>query len=88
MVAGANIATIAVMFAIGYSDYISPIAHPVLSTVGLAFPIVLIANLLFLFLWLIVYRRMVFIPIIGFVMCYIPIRKYIPFNIPHDTPLG
>ena len=88
MVAGANIATIAVMFAIGYSDYISPIAHPVLSTVGFAFPIVLIANLLFLFLWLIVYRRMVFIPIIGFVMCYIPIRKYIPFNIPHDTPLG
>ena len=51
MVAGANIATIAVMFAIGYSDYISPIAHPVLSTVGLAFPIVLIANLL-LDVWL------------------------------------
>ena len=39
MVAGANIATIVVMFAIGFSDHIDPIAHPLLSTAGLAFGI-------------------------------------------------
>lgn len=88
MVAGANIATIAVMFVIGYSDHVNPITHPMLSTIGLAFPAMLIVNLLFLFFWLIVCRRMVFIPIIGFVMCYVPVRNYIPFNLPQDTPLG
>ncbi|MGN0281002.1 MAG: endonuclease/exonuclease/phosphatase family protein [Prevotella sp.] len=88
MVAGANIATIVVMFLIGYSDFINPIKHPMLSTIGLAFPIVLAINLCFLFFWLIVLRRMAFIPIIGFIMCYIPVRKYIPFNVPHDTPIG
>lgn len=88
MVAGANIATIVVMFAIGFSDHIDPIAHPLLSTAGLAFPIMLIVNVLFLFFWLVFCRRMAFIPLVGFVMCYIPVRKYIPFNAPHDTPIG
>lgn len=88
MVAGANIATIAVMAVIGYSDHFNPIAHPLLSTIGLAFPIMLIINVCFLFFWLIFCKRMVFIPVIGFVMCYVPVRKYTPFNVPHDTPLG
>ena len=88
IVAGANIATIVVMLAVGYSDYINPSVHPLAATIGLAFPVMLLINLGFLMVWLIVCKRMIFIPIIGFIMCYVPIRKYIPFNIPHDTPIG
>lgn len=88
MIAGANIATIMVMFAVGFSDYIDPQSHPLLSTVGIAFPILLIINVAFIVLWVFVCRKMVFIPLLGFVLCYVPVRKYTPFNIPHDTPIG
>ena len=88
MIAGANIATIMVMFAVGFSDYIDPQSHPLLSTVGIAFPILMIINVAFIVLWVFVCRKMVFIPLLGFVLCYVPVRKYTPFNIPHDTPIG
>ena len=35
-----------------YSPYIDPVAHPVWSCAGLAFPAFLIVNLLFLVFWL------------------------------------
>ena len=72
IVAGANIATIVVMLAVGYSDYINPSVHPLAATIGLAFPVMLLINLGFLMVWLIVCKRMIFIPIIGFIMCYVP----------------
>ena len=88
VIAGANIATIMTMFAVGFSDYVNPADHPLLATVGLTFPIILVINVMFLFFWLIFCRRMVFIPLLGFVLCYVPVRKYIPMNIPHETPIG
>jgi len=53
MMAGANIATIIVMLLVGYSDRLNPTDHPMLSTVGMTFPIFLLINMAFLFLWLI-----------------------------------
>ncbi len=88
VIAGANIATIMTMFAVGFSDYVNPADHPLLATVGLTFPVILVINVMFLFFWLIFCRRMVFIPLLGFVLCYVPVRKYIPMNIPHETPIG
>ena len=38
MTAGANIATIIVMLLVGFSDYVNPASHPILSLVGLTFP--------------------------------------------------
>ena len=45
LVAGANVATVILMFLVGYSDRINPVSHPILATVGLIFPVFLVLNL-------------------------------------------
>lgn len=81
MMAGANIATIIMMWLVGYSDHLNPTDHPVLSCVGMTFPIFLLVNLAFLFLWLIFKFRMIWIPILGYIVAYVPITIYIPLNL-------
>ena len=44
MIAGANVATVLMMLLIGYSDRINPAEHPLLSTLGMAFPFFLFSN--------------------------------------------
>lgn len=88
MVAGANIATIALMLAAGFSDRLNPTEHPLLSCFGMAFPIFLIVNLLFLFFWLTFKWRKVWIPIVGYALAYIPISLYMPVNMRQDLPEG
>ena len=88
MIAGANVATVIVMLLVGFSDWANPADYPTLALVGLAFPVMLFANLAFLFFWLVFCKKMAIIPFIGFIMAYAPVRTYIPINIPHDTPLG
>ena len=52
LIAGANIATILLMLLAGFSDRINPEQHPILSVMGMTFPIFLLVNLVFLFFWL------------------------------------
>ena len=52
IVAGANVATILLMVLSGYSDRIHPQEYPALSVMGMAFPVFLIVNLLFLLVML------------------------------------
>ena len=63
-----------------YSPYLSPKVNPLVSCLGLAFPIFLIINLFFLFLWVFVNYRYALLPVIGFLICFPQIRTYIPFN--------
>ena len=65
IVAGANVATVLLMALAGYSDYINPVEHPMLSNVGMTFPFFLIANLLFIFFWLTFKWKKLWIPILG-----------------------
>ena len=51
MVAGANVATVIIMLLIGYSDRVNPASAHLLANAGLAYPIFLIINLLFLVFW-------------------------------------
>ena len=88
MVAGANIATVAVMLLTGYSDYISPVDYPMLACAGMTFPLFLLLNLGFLFFWLMFKWRMIWIPIVGYALAYVPIYIYMPVNIPKDVPEG
>jgi len=88
IVAGGNVATILMMLAVGYSDRINPVEHPVLSTVGLAFPLFLCLNIAFLIFWLVFKVRWVFIPVLGFIVCYGPIRIYTPLNVSRSVPEG
>lgn len=86
VIAGANVATILMMVLTGYSDRIDPVAHPVLACGGMAFGIFLFLNLLFLFFWLTFRVRGVIIPVIGFLLCYGPVRRYAPFNLSQEKP--
>lgn len=88
IVGGANIASILVMLAVGYSDHLNPLEHHLLSQMGLTFPIFLFINLCFLLFWLLFYRRGVWIAVAGLLLCYVPVRKYTPINMPVDPPQG
>ena len=88
MVAGANIATILLMLLAGYSDRLNPVAYPILSCFGMAFPIFLLVNLLFLFFWLVFKWRKIWIPIVGYLLAYFPIALYMPVNMRQEVPEG
>ena len=81
MVAGANIATIILMVLVGYSDRLNPVDHPILSCAGMTFPFFLLINMLFLFFWLVFRIRMVWIPLLGYLLAYVPISIYMPINL-------
>lgn len=88
MIAGANIATLIILWLVGYSDRLDPVSHPTLSNIGLLFPVFLLINLGFLAFWLIFKHRFVLIPFIGLLVCYVPVRKYTPLNLSSDPPEG
>ena len=44
LASGANVATILVMLAVGYSDRLNPASHPLMATLGLTFPVFLAIN--------------------------------------------
>ncbi|MBR5395669.1 MAG: AP endonuclease, partial [Bacteroidaceae bacterium] len=88
LIAGANIATILLMLLAGYSDRLDPEQHPILSVMGMTFPIFLLANLLFLFFWLVVKWKKAWIPIAGFAAAYVPITLFMPINMRQDLPEG
>lgn len=86
IIAGANVATILVMLMVGYSDHFDPACHPNLAILGLVFPFLVFFNLAFLVFWLIFKPRKIFIPIVGFILCYQPIRIYFPLNVSREIP--
>lgn len=86
MLAAASIMAAAVMLCVGYSYRLNPQEHPVFANIGLAFPLCLIINGGFLLLFLLTWKRLAVIPLMGFVACYIPVRFYAPLNIPRPAP--
>ena len=86
MVGGANVATVVVMLMVGFADRLNPADYPTLSCLGLAFPVFLVINLLFIFFWLFFKRRMIVISVAGYVLAYSPISVYMPVNLPEDMP--
>ena len=84
----ANILVIVLMLLVGYSDHIDPREHAVLSTLGLSLPLFIALNVAFLLFWLIFNRRYVLVPLVGFIVCWGPVRRYCPVNVPKDTPKG
>lgn len=83
---GANIASVAVMMLLGYSDRISPVAHPMAVVLGLVFPFILIFNLLFLIFWLVFKPKYALVSIVGLLICFQPVRTYAPLNIQREPP--
>jgi endonuclease/exonuclease/phosphatase (EEP) superfamily protein YafD len=85
---GANVATIIVMLLVGYSDRLNPTDHPVLSTVGMTFPFFLLANMAFLFFWLLFKWTRVWVPVVGFLLAYVPISIFMPLHTSQEVPEG
>lgn len=88
LLVAANILAILLMAAIGNVDHVHPVAHPLWANLGLGFPVILAVNAGFLVLWVCIRFRMVWLPLLGLLLCYVPIRKYIPFNPPKELPHG
>ena len=88
IIAGANVATVAAMIAVGYAGYIDPAEHPLLANVGLLFPVFLLADVAFLLFWLTVKKLWAVIPVAGLIAAYGPVRVYSPLNIRQDVPEG
>ena len=83
---GANVATIVLMLVVGYAGRVSPVSYPMLSNLSMLFPVFLVINLLFLVLWAFVRLRYVLLPILGFAICYGPVRTYMPINFTSSPP--
>lgn len=73
-----NVAVIVLLLLTGYSGAINPTEHPYLSLLGFAFPAFLLANLAFVGFWLMVRKRYVLLPFLGFMLCYSPVQQYCP----------
>lgn len=85
---GINICMAVLLLICAYSSYINPVAHPVWSCAGLAFPAFLITNVLFFFFWLVVYRRYALVSLLTFFCCFGAIRTYMPINLFEKEPPG
>ena len=88
LLAGANTAIIIIMLVVGYSGHIDPTTHPVWSSIGLSFPLLLAANVLFIVVWMLVKPRWVLLPLAGLLAGYQPVRNYFPLNPRQNPPLG
>ncbi|WP_321439020.1 endonuclease/exonuclease/phosphatase family protein [uncultured Bacteroides sp.] len=80
-----NIIFIVLLLYSAYSPWIiNPTVHPILSCIGLIFPIFLFINFGFLIFWLFTYPRLALIPVFGFLLCMGQIRTYVPVNFRTD----
>jgi len=86
IIAGANIATVILMLITGFSDRLDPVRFPLLSWIGITFPVFLVVNLGFLIFWVIFNWKKMWIPILGFLLAYMPISTYMPLNPPQEVP--
>lgn len=83
-----NILVILLMLLIGNIDWLNPVDYPLLANLGLGYPILLAFNFAFLVFWAFVRLRTIWLPILGFILCFASIRIYCPFNLPKDKPHG
>ena len=58
----ANLLAIIALLLVGYSDLLQPESWPKLSNVGLLMPAVILANLVFLVLWILLRPRLLWLP--------------------------
>ncbi len=65
-----------------YSPYVDPVAHPLRSCLGLAFPVFLLADVLFLVFWLALRCwRAALLPLAAVLLCSGQVRTYFPLRL-------
>ena len=61
-----NLLIVLLMILVGNVDKLHPADYPLLANLGLGFPVILFANLVFLVVWAFVRWRMIWLPVLGF----------------------
>jgi endonuclease/exonuclease/phosphatase family metal-dependent hydrolase len=79
--ASLNIILVVLFIVSAYSDHISPEKNIVFAYLGLAFPLLFIANAIFLIYWLVT-RKWFFVTILAitFAVCWMPVSNYYPIH--------
>lgn len=85
-----NICCAGLLLISAYGIYIDPKSLPISSCFGLLFPIFLLANICFLFFWIIFHRKYLWPTLITLLLCFPQIRTYCPIHfqtatIPEDN---
>ncbi len=76
-----NVLFVLLLIASAYSDHVSPDSFLFFSYLGLAFPILCVVNLCFVFYWMFVWEwRYLLIGVVGFFICWGPVQTYFPFH--------
>jgi len=88
VIEGANVVSCLVMLLTGFAGVFNPELLPRLSMLSMVFPILLLVNLAFLLFWLTVRWRSAWIPILGFIVCFVPLRTWFPINFGEKAPDG
>lgn len=78
---GGNILSVLLLWICCGSTYLQPSEYPILAQMGLLFPVLLAANLLFLSFWLIFKPMMSLLPLIGMGACCTFVWDYCPFSV-------
>lgn len=81
-----NLLVALLLMGCAYSPVLPVESMPLLSLAGLAMPFVLVANGVFLILWLVLYKRFMLVPIVTFLVCFPQIRVFLPINLSRQTP--
>ena len=74
------------MVTCAYSVYLRPANYPNWSALGMVFPFLVIATLVFLLLWPFIKWKCCAISVIGIISCWSSIRNYCPINLFQDVP--
>ncbi len=76
----ANVLVVIGLWVSAFSSHFQPTVHPIWACAGLAFPIFLILNVLFIIFWLIVYRYYIWMSALGLLVAYSPLHTYMPLH--------
>lgn len=83
---GANVVTVLLLWACVLSTYVNPADFPLLSLLGLAFPVFLIANVAFFVFWLVFKVRAACISLVGVLAVIGFVRDYCPVSLKEEMP--
>ena len=88
LIAGANVCTILILWAVCASSWLSPVLYPRIAQAGLLMPIALGANIAFVLLWLLIDLKGLLLPILGMAPVYGFCLDYYPLNLSLHKPVS
>ncbi len=83
-----NILIVVALMLCSYTYRLNSHDYPDYSYWGMFLPVFLCASVFFMFIWLVVKRRFMFISIVGMLVCADSIRDFFPVNFSSKVPVG